>query len=225
MTALDMPSNPDTRGIVEKKTLTIALATRQLWAVAAAAMAILVGAFALGHFAARLETNELTFENLRLKSELDGVIAHSKAELATQRTKAELLTRLNAFLERGSAAEKKRLSDVVCLIWKESQERKISVVQGTMQLPTITESLSPSVRALLISQGISAQDLDSLRRAGSGIVSPTDIARKQNIEKQVQRVVNSTPLVREFEYGDATRVRIPQEVAADVHMRKDCAPG
>jgi len=88
MTALDMPSNPDTRGIVEKKTLTIALATRQLWAVAAAAMAILVGGFALGHFAARLETNELSFENLRLKSELDGVIAHSKAELATQRTKA-----------------------------------------------------------------------------------------------------------------------------------------
>lgn len=224
------------------------LSITQLWWLAAAAIAYTVGAFGFGvfvqktaDFSAELvkdqQTAKLTTQNGDLQRSLDALLERLKTAFSEKQqleTKTELLTRLVFYLQSHDDTSKKLLTDVVCSMWKESEEHKIRVTPGPIQLNPVdlTRGLPPDVEKLLLSRGVSATQLRQIREPGAfgstSVEKTIGVQRDQaqrveainNVERQAERV----EVIKIVTFPDGSQFQMPQEIAAAVHLKPECAP-
>lgn len=74
------------------------------------------------------------------------------------KTKAEFLNRLASYLQFHDPTNRKLLEDVVCSMWKQSQQKRIQLVQQPIHISPedLRRGLPPDVEQLLVSQGVSS---------------------------------------------------------------------
>jgi hypothetical protein len=230
------------------------LSIAQLWGLAAATVAYTVGVFGFGVFVQKTvdssadlvkdqQIAKLTTQNGDLQRGLDTLTERLKTAFGEKRwldTKAELLTRLVFYLQSHDDTSKKLLTDVVCTMWKESEGNKIRVIPGPIQLnfADLQKGLPPDVEKLLLSRGVSESQLRQIRDpgvAGSTSVGPfPDFQKTIRVQReQVQRAVTINDVTRQVgrvevikivTFPDGSQFQMPQEIAAAVHLKPDCAP-
>jgi hypothetical protein len=233
-----------------KPVLSLSLTITQLWALGATAAAFTIGTFGFGIFTAdqvkNPEITALTTKNGDLERNVTAITGRLKATLTEAqnlKTKDELLTRLVYYLQSHDETSKKLLTDVVCSMWKESEEHAIRLKQGSIELTPLdlANALPPEVEKILASRGVSDEQLRLIREpinSGSASVNPVaDFQKVIRVQQQAmqtmqreQAIVDVTDQAGHVEtikivsFPDGSQFQIPQEIAAAVHLKPECAP-
>jgi hypothetical protein len=196
------------------------------------------------------ETKRAAHQLEKDKQTLNDALENAKQLTDTQnyqtqhfRLKADFLHRYYSYVvSKENPAELKLFADVVCVLWKRSQEARLNIRPESI-----------FVTPLSVRRGLDQAAKDELSRHG---INHDAIAQQlRDIDAQLQRV-SRAPRVGPFSSPEAERVRretqsrelqiaselrsatprkivtfsdvpyeVPQPVADVVHMRADCAPG
>jgi hypothetical protein len=231
-----------------KPVFSFSLNITQLWVLAATAVAYTVGAFGFGSFvqktangSAELVRNQeiatLTTQNGDLQRGVDALTDRLKTAFSEKqqlKAKAELLTRLVFYLQSHDDTSKKLLIDVACSMWKESEGHTIQIIPGPIQFSPLdlTNGLPPDVEKLLISRGVSNEQLRQIREpvnSGSANVEKTIRVQRQQMQRaqaitDVTRQAGLVEVIKTITFPDGSQFQMPQEIAAAVHLKPECAP-
>ena len=236
-----------------------ALRPGQLWAIGGAVATVVLGSFGLGAFVelTRSETDLLGKDReiatlQRGVSDFENALKVARAELqrAADRhqmaeSKNEFLNRYVAFLLVGDELTKKLFADFVCVMWRESQERKLHLDRGRIRisLEDLTTRITPEVQRLLEEHGIDRQTLNQLhvlsveeRRLGTPRDGAPDVSKAASseraqirrdlsrLEKNIAPKLNKVVVTKTVRFFDGTTYDVPAPVAIIVHDRNDCVP-
>jgi hypothetical protein len=143
--------------------------------------------------------------------------------------KAEFLNRYVSYLVGHDDISKKLLVDFVCVLWKDSETRRVRI-EGLPLVSTadLNGQLSPDVKALLIRYGVSASLLENL---GQNEVHPFAQAQRfaqaqhqrQAALATVEKQASNIHVVKTITFYDGTTYQMPQEIAVAVHTKRECS--
>lgn len=172
-----------------------------------------------------------------LKNSLEQALSGNDA----LKMEVEFLNRLASYLQWHDATNKKLLEDVVCSMWKQSQQNRIRLVQQPVHISPddLRRGLPPDVEKLLVSQGASSELLTRLRtnnflsKEQAVGVSPFVVRKPVQVNPfndpdeavaAVSKSVSNLRVIKVITFADGLAFEMPQEIAASVHLRSDCAP-
>ena len=163
--------------------------------------------------------------------------------LATQHagleTKTEFLNRYVSYLLGPDSVAKKLFADYVCVMWKKTQERRLTFDRGRLDITArrLTRNISLDTVRLLRRHGITEvtiQRMQHLSRVAKSprvgripIDNPRALRARRELDELTGRVnarLDKFQITKSVTFGDGTRYTIPQPVAIEVHTREDCAP-
>jgi len=170
------------------------LTVAQAWALAVAAVGVIVGSATLGAWVqsargqGKLNEKEITIFDLKrekgevetqrdaAKRSLEWAVDAVKAAARERQAlagKSEFLERWITYINAPNDVSRKLFVDHVCALWKNSQDYNIAVDRAGLQLTDvqIQQGLSSELRALLIQSGLKESDLQ-LARGQSPMVGP-----------------------------------------------------
>jgi hypothetical protein len=226
------------------------LTPSQLWGLGIAVVAVISGAFALGVFVENTRGESVLLERSREIAGLeDQVSDHQSAlevardrleEAATERamleSKAEFLNRYVSYANSNDEVSKKLFADYVCTMWRDTQERRLQLDRGQVQISIedLKGGVSPQVEQLLEQHGIESGTIRRLRDLEVQRTTPgaqplvdrgTGTSRElSDLEKQVTGELQGIRITKTVTFFDGTRYDVPQPVAVEVHLRPECAP-
>jgi hypothetical protein len=182
-------------------------------------------------------------QNGDLQRAVDGLTNQFKMVLDARDaldTKAEFLNRLVSYLQAGDDTSKKLLVDVVCSMWKESQKRRIRLVREpvNVSLESMRRGLPPDVEELMVARGGASREmLQRIRRndfpTEAARVGPVTVQRplavnpsnnRDQAAATIQKHAQGIEVLKIVSFPDSTNYQMPQEIAAAVHMKNECAP-
>jgi hypothetical protein len=172
---------------------------------------------------------------------LTGNLQQAFARVDALETKDELLTRLAGYLQYKDEVNRKLLENVVCSMWKQSEQKRIRLDKQPVRLSyeDLRRGLPPDVEKLLVSQGVSSELLTRLRtnnflpREEIAGVGPLTVRRPVQVNPYndpdtaaatVSKSASNVTVIKVITFADGASFEMPQEIAASVHMRADCAP-
>ncbi|RZN09241.1 hypothetical protein CWO91_18385 [Bradyrhizobium genosp. SA-3] len=199
-----------------------------------------------------LEINEAKGLAARLekdKQHLNETLDQAKGLLDTQKFQLQQLVLKSDFLHRyysyvvsnENPGEVKLFSDVVCILWKRSQEARLNIRPDTVFLTpsALRRGLDQATKDELTKHGINydeivkdLRDLDTqVQRTTKSprIYGPSsaawELARKEHQSKEysIADKLRSVPPRKLITFSEVT-YEVPQRVAEVVHNRNDCAP-
>jgi hypothetical protein len=234
-----------------------ALTVGQAWTIAAAAIAVLVGAASLGGWVqsgrgdreiANLDAKNHSLseqiENLKRALDAAGEMArNSNVNTQVLEGEIEFLNRFVSYIRSPNEVSKTLFINMVCAMWREAETRRVHIDRAPLALSStqIQAGLSPEIKALLISHGISPSDLYRAGQPPTRTVQPTvqranpitapklnpiiepdpDVQRAQSI---VQKQANTISVTKTVTFPDGLRFEVPSEIAFAVHTKAECAP-
>jgi hypothetical protein len=152
-------------------------------------------------------------------------------------TKSEFLNRYVSFMTAKDDFSKKLFSDYVCVMWKNSQERRLHIDQGRINISVddLKRGISPNVQLLLQNYGIDPSLISQMNRLekesdrpvpqpfirNNPFISPQHSHIEDELDSRLQKV----HITKTVTFFDGTKYEVPEEVAIDVHTRADCVPG
>lgn len=240
------------------------LTLSQAWAIGAAVVALLGGTFGLGAFIQSSrddgKVNELTAKQATANLEKD----HTIADLETKNSdlkrtidtlkgalesalnqkesldgKAEFLNRYLSYVQGPNGVSKKLLVDVVCLMWKETQKRRIQIDRQPVEISVdkINRGLDQDTQRLLSKSGVSPETIERIRQPEAFVVGrfavspsvvkvdPTQVLRvRDEAVTTLQRQIQDVKVIKIITFFDGSRYQMPDEIAVAVHTKPECAP-
>jgi hypothetical protein len=219
----------------------------QAWSIAAAAVAIIVGAFVFGVFVETTTGERELLDREKRIAELESTLESRESELETAtrvlEVQASLVQELDAksrflgqyvtYLRDRSSQSKKIFVDLVCGMWREDQQRRIKLTRAPVGMTSaeLLRGVSPDVERVLRQSGVPinhVQRIQRLERASVGRVGPLDIRKPSDegrrLRGELDRSLQATTIVKVVSFSETERYVLPDEVAATVHLRTDCAP-
>lgn len=213
----------------------------QLWGLLGSICGVLVGAFALGVFVQTTKTDRDLLKRdsniVRLEEDLrkrNEEIRHKKARLDSAELQLRLLNTKTRFQQqyltylqgRGSDRElaKKLFVDLICGMWRKDQEQRIAVEQEPLGLTMqdLSHGASPELSEFLRRQ-IPDVQIHKLNRGHYPEVM-RDLKQEPALIEEIDRRLTSTKLFKIVKFSNDESYVLPNEIAAAVHNRPDCAP-
>jgi len=190
--------------------LLILLRVGQIWTIGAALAALVVGAFLFGGvvegFSDQVRVIKLSDINSKLRRENDALqssltsaqssLASAQHQAAMVNGKAEFLNRYVQYLANHDALSKKLFVEVVCSLWKESEER-------------VLHPGAPSFSTTIVTGPPFA------------IVNPSSVANRRPFATVAKPASHRE--VKTVTFFDGTTYDMPQEIAIAVHADNSCS--
>jgi hypothetical protein len=216
-----------------------ALSVKAWWKILGSVVVVLIGATTLGAWVQSIRddkasatdratitdlNNKLTEANSKVTevnskvTEMIAMVKNADLHEKAVKAKAQFLDLFLAYTNAPGDASRSIFSGYVCALWKNAQEHHVHVDATPILLSeeSIRGGLSPGLKALLQSQGVSE---DFFERAEHG-----DVTVQQEAVATIQKYAQSTHLVKDVRFVDNSTYRVPDEIALAVHTDPQCRP-
>lgn len=240
------PRKLDTMTVAE---LAGALTVSQVWAIAAALIGLAGGAAAAGGWIAsgRAESasaqslSSLQTQNSKLSQQVEDLtksieaagrsVNNQRAQVQALEGEVEFLNRYLSYKIAPSPASRAVFVNFVCAMWRQNQQRRVRVDQAPLDLPSFRAgtSLPPAVVRLLENNGVSPSLIEQattppvVQRVGPLVQRDTGPS-VQRAFSELQKQASTIRLTKIVTFSDGLRFELPPEIAAEVHMKPECAP-
>ncbi|MGJ4961339.1 hypothetical protein [Bradyrhizobium sp. HKCCYLRH3061] len=217
----------------------------QVWALLGCVVAIVVASVSIGSWAQSAHDDEKIAEKNALIQDLKSRSGQDTANVEAARSslkimqanvralrgKAEFLDRFLAYELSARDPAKQLFINYVCALWKQSQELSIHIDRAPLNLSEwdLRSGLTPEVRQFLSQNGVPDHLLDQAAGPDTARVFPNipDITRTPSFAvNKIQGILQggNLTLQKRVRLFDDTTYEVPNEIAAAVHEKKDCAP-
>jgi hypothetical protein len=158
--------------------------------------------------------------------------------------KAEFLNRYLSYVQGHDSVAKTLLVNVVCLMWKESEKKRVSILRGPPNITAeqIRSGLDSETEALLFSNNIPRDLIDRIRTPERFVQSSSSTSRvnvlrqaqvfpgqdaqevRQIAGATVEKYVSTIRIIKIITFPDGSQYQMPDEIALAVHTKPECAP-
>ena len=213
----------------------------QTWSLAAAALTIIVGAFAFGSFVQTTTADRELLKREHRIAELESTLASRETELQTANralgaeagviqeldAKSRFLSQYVTYLRDGGTQSKKVFVDLVCGMWREDQQRRIKLTRAPVGLTSaeVIRGVSPDVERVLRESGVPLNHVQRIQRLQRApVLEKPLVERQRRLRTELDRSLQEAKIVKIVTFSETERYVLPDDVAAAVHLRPDCAP-